>query len=336
MADKSCKRNSPLAKLVKRLAQLKEEFVNQSEIETTTQLEEAITNIKQITMFNDPSITEDQFKQALIETGLSNTLDTEIENNVGETQLQIKELNYDNFKQIYKNAISAHANMLHLLKSRLFQAAFVNTTNYGDQTDSRGRLLNDTVRRIPTSAGQFNAGIINLKNELFSLIVNNLGLEESSKPFSRKGADEEVFIRVMNDPRVTSFLNRMRTSLETASDKDLDTHAALVILNNFDKLIKKELGKVIKIDSNNIGKLSNTQYISEAEGEYTSHWITDDLESYGSDLYQTNIGKFILSTTNGFLGSSTRMQEIMGVSSDCASFKEISFPASIVFNFSTL
>ena len=58
----------------------------------------------------------------------------------------------------------------------MFKAIFIDNTNYGELRNSSGKLLNDVVRRIPTTKIEVNANIAKMKNELVKLIADYFNL----------------------------------------------------------------------------------------------------------------------------------------------------------------
>lgn len=272
--------------LVRTLTQLYDNWLKNDG--TTNELNKQLVEIKEQYRKLYRGNTDQIFEQALISAGIQTELLHAVQPEEMVSQLALPNLNYDDYKKIYVNALSAYNHMRQLFKIRLFRNAFVNNIDYGKEKNS-------TVKRIPLNSQDFNAGIRSLKNELFQMIADNLNITDIQRtPFKQLSTDFEAYKTLMNHPNVINFLNTV--TLETASDEDLNTHAALMILNNFDKLIKTELGGVIKIEESNMNRLDNNAYIKETQDDYTSHWITDDLEHYGADLYQSNVGKFILST----------------------------------------
>lgn len=246
-------------------------------------------------------ISEKDFNKVLNEFQIdSSNVQTEVKKRV--TQLQNQSLSYNNISTIYRNATSALGFMKHDFQQRMFKAIFIDNTNYGELRNSSGKLLNDVVRRIPTTKIEVNANIAKMKNELIKLIADYFNLPLQEDIFVYAGNQSKVNIQAYQDllknEKVVSWLYTTNQFLQTASSDVLKIHSALFILNNFDTLVDKYLNKIIEIPAANKGDLENFEYVKEFEGNAPSIWSVDDLVTYGSDLYASNLGKFILSTIN--------------------------------------
>jgi len=62
--------------------------------------------------------------------------------------------------------------MKHTFSSKMFKCLFVDNTNYGTAVNKQGKLLNDTVLRIPLQKRDINIKIAEMKEELIQLIVS--------------------------------------------------------------------------------------------------------------------------------------------------------------------
>lgn len=217
-------------------------------------------------------------------------------------QLQNSSLAFKHMNNLYKNATTAFGFMQHDFKSRMFKALFIDNTNYGEKRDAQGRLLNDVIVRVPQTGMAVNSNIVKLKNELLDLICSEFSIENPSPVFIYAGnkskIDADRYRTILLNPRVNSWLARVNPTLETADTHTKQIHSALFILNNFDDLVTNYLPKILKVDNTQKGLVSNVKYTKEFEGNAPSIWSADDLSTYGSDLYASNLGKFILGTIN--------------------------------------
>lgn len=242
-------------------------------------------------------ITEEQFQQALSEANITASVVEPVK--VGTvTQLQNPSLDYKNLSTIYRNATSALGYMRHDFNVRMFSALFIDNKNYGQEKTKFG-LVNDTIKRVPITQGDVNKNIANVKNKLIQTVCDKFGINLPEPVFkfvgSKSKVNEQLYHDIMNNPQVLNWLATVGKNLATADTEVQKIHSALFILNNFDELVKQFLPKIAK-NSKLSGLVSNMQYIRETEGNAPSMWSVDDLATYGSDLYASNLGKFILST----------------------------------------
>ena len=246
------------------------------------------------------SISAETFQQALQEVSVDNSIISDKRKSCV-LQLQNPSLDYNNMSVLYRNANTALGFMRHDFNTRMFKALFLDNTNYGDKVDQRGRLINDTITRIPLTALDVNKNISNLKNDLINLVANEFEIEINSPIFSygnNANINSENYVKILNDPKVTSWLAKVNPNLQTADTHTMQIHSALVMLNNFDTLVTKYLPKILTVSKDAKGQVTNTIYTKEFEGNAPSIWSADDLVTYGSDLYASNLGKFILGTIN--------------------------------------
>lgn len=248
------------------------------------------------------SISNKQFKEALQEVQIDTSF-TESNTSVSVPQLQNKSLAFKNMSTLYRNATSALGYMKHDFNIRMFKAIFIDNTNYGQKLDKSGKyLLNDIIKRVPVTTIEINGNIAKLKNDLIDIICSEFGIDNSNPVFMYAGnnsvIDQDKYVQIMSDPRVTSWIARANSNLHVADQHTLQVHSALFILNNFDDLVSEYLPKIVSIAPQNKGLLTNVKYVKETEGNAPSIWSVDDLITYGSDLYASNLGKFILSTIN--------------------------------------
>ena len=144
------------------------DFIENNSPDENTYLENLTKIRSDYTSSPDGTISEEQFQQVLAEFEIDPSFIIKTRK-VGENQLQNKGLSYKDLSKIYLNATQAYGYMKHDFSIRMFKAIFLDNTNYQDQKDSRGRLLNDTVQRVPISKDQINGKIAGVKNELIKL-----------------------------------------------------------------------------------------------------------------------------------------------------------------------
>lgn len=247
------------------------------------------------------SVTSEMFQKALQEAQIDATF-VETEHKADVTQLQNPSLAFKNLSTLYRNATSALGFMRHDFNIRMFKALFLDNTNYGTQTDARGKLLNDTITRVPLTSVDVNGNIVKLKNDLIKIIADEFNLPVSTPVFQYAGVnsiiDQVAYKNLLTNAQVTSWLAKVNANLQTADTHTLQVHSALMILNNFDDLVSEYLPKILTVSKKNYGYVTNVTYTKELEGNAPSIWSVDDLVTYGSDLYASNLGKFILGTIN--------------------------------------
>lgn len=207
-------------------------------------------------------------------------------------QLQNPSLDFQNMSKLYLNASSTYGIMKHLFTSKMFKALFIDTTNYGEEG-------NKYVARIPQTGQDINQNIAKVKNELISNICNYFEIDLPTPIFEIRGKEIKVnggaYKNILQDSKIVNFLQTINENLPTLSKEYALIHSSLFILNNFDSLVGEFLPKIISNDSSLAGDITHTQYVVETEGNAPSIWSSDDLSTYGSDLYASNLGKFILS-----------------------------------------
>lgn len=289
--------NKDIANLRKSL----KDFVETNSPDESTYLENLTKIRSDYTSGPNGTLSEEQFQQVLAEFEIDPSFIVKTKR-IGEIQLQNKGLSYKNLSKIYQNATQAYGYMKHDFSIRMFKAIFLDNTNYRDQKDSRGRLINDTVQRIPISRDQINGKIAEIKNDLIKLICEKLNIPYNDVIFRYRGkksvVNEDLYKEILNHPNVINFLSSVKDRLHIASQEDIQIHSALFIINNFDTLVQQFLPKILTVNKDNFGLLSSMDYTKELEGNSPSIWSSDDLTTYGSDLYASNLGKFILSTIN--------------------------------------
>ncbi len=221
-------------------------------------------------------------------------------------QLQNQSLDFANISTIYQNANSAFGHMKHMFKTGMFKAIFLDNTNYKD---------GKKVLRVPLTSGDVNLKIAQFKNELVKLIINSSLIQgtfilvdgsiytpESSQIFkylgSKSSVNYEAYVKILTSSTITSFINDNISKLYNINGDNLELFSALFILNNFDELVSEFLPKILTINQENLGNVSNMKYTKDLEGNQPDIWSIDDLTTYGSDLYASNLGKFILGTIN--------------------------------------
>ena len=221
-------------------------------------------------------------------------------------QLQNQSLDFANISTLYQNANAAFGHMKHMFKTGMFKATFLDNTNYKD-----GRK----VLRVPLTSDDVNLKIAQFKNELiktiidsplingdFILVDGSIYRPKSNQIFKYIGnkstVDEDAYIKILTSATVTSFINNSISKLHNINGDNLELFSALFILNNFDELVSEFLPKILTIFQEKKGTLSNMKYTKDLEGNEPNIWSVDDLTTYGSDLYASNLGKFILGTIN--------------------------------------
>jgi len=121
-------------------------------------------------------------------------------------------------------------------------------------------------------------------------IVKTLDIKElyDKNFFNSNGAVFEDgdfnYIRLMSNVKVSNFLNLnldltldnpVDLTSETKNAEKLVTIGELFMLNNFDELLKKELGSLLKFDPNYEGSINNTNYTGDIDGNSTEYWADD-------------------------------------------------------------
>lgn len=233
------------------------------------------------------------FLELLQQTGL-NKYGFEIEEDVAPiNQLAIDALNIDDpklfrYRDTAKNIITAQ------FSHQVFDYLFVN------------RSVGNNTNPYITSKSDFNQGVVNLKNSLCQFLVSKFKVLEYLQGktfFNASGAISEdgviLYQELMNAlQQKTKILTEQSISdiladPITYADK-LKVLQAIIVLNNFDKMLSKELSGLIQISPESAGKLNNHDYTHAIAGNATEYWAADTHEDKSMKNYTSNLAKFIL------------------------------------------
>lgn len=211
-----------------------------------------------------------------------------------------------NNEQLFRYHDAAKNKMLGLFSHQVFKHLFV------DRTSKTNPFI--------TTPREFNLGVVAFKNNLVNELVKALNIQVDTNIFTDQGGNNEAYVAFLNHPNVGKFLethlekvlnNPLQDDLRTMTP-EFTTFSNLYILENFDSLLKQELGNLITVDPAKFGKLDNTKYTKQDDANITTYWANDTYEDKGIKNYTSNLTKFILRQVPKMVKVGTAYKPITG------------------------